>query len=362
MSCNCQNNCGCEPTNLFIGPGQCCPDVSSQLHSIIGVDRNCNPVRLEPEDNTIVGSDNGRVKNLDGSDEKPIKLAVAKRISGSGGILIQGLDGRIIAVIPDIENIPDVSYLTYSGGVFKFAGIDQILNFSDEEMPSVTGGFLASFGCSGDGRLSLAKFIPGCSGRRFLVINEDGTVSCDEVSVTECRDLETTGISDGILVCHSGTQKLLTPEEGKTIVGVADGDDVTWQLTDAITGHTFVTQHTVHSRVGSDMAVTTAPFTTNVDVTTLPGYDASYTGAILSGWLETTIRTANYKIRVKIDGRQMLSAFAHATYAESSDNNQMHIPIPENKVWVLSQERSLWLAGDNYGSYELYIWLDGWFK
>lgn len=226
-------NCECDDANDLSGPGNCCPPEEASVNALLGVNRNCETRRIIPVPKTVLGVNaQGKTRHIDGSDANPLILAIARKLSGDGGVLIQSTEGRVLSVIPSPESdpLPDLAYFGISGGELKFIiPSNADLSWADDEVPTVVNGILSSFTCGGDGRLKLAKWgldpdnpIP-LGEQRYLVMNADGTVSYVNYAFDDCMSQGDEAIVDGLLACKDGKIVTITPDEDEFIKGTSSG-------------------------------------------------------------------------------------------------------------------------------------------
>lgn len=209
-------NCGSCENSDYEDP-KCCPDSIASGHAVDVRDRNCVVKRILPTPG-LFGVANGKFKQLTGSDESPIKgMEISEVDSADGVVLIQTPEGRVLAITP-VEGTSEAQVfgLVYQDSVLKFAPINKnVPYFVDADLASSTTGIIPVFGCTGDGLLSIGKLLPGCTGNRYLVIAENGNVSCDTRETDDCvGETAEDGIIDYILGCKDGKLAKIAPEEG----------------------------------------------------------------------------------------------------------------------------------------------------
>lgn len=230
MACkNCQNE-DYDPTS------DCCPDTAESGHAIDVRGRDCKIRRMVPGKG-LVGVHHGKFHQLDGSDEKPIAELDIKGVTSSDGlVIIQTTEGRILGIQPEEgTDSARIFGLVYQDGNLKFAPINELPpSFTDSSLATIKSGILASFGCAGDGSLTLGKLLPGCEGIRHLVIDANGNVTCDTIEVGGCRDVTPVDELDSVWGCKDGVFSPLLPVLGKGLVGA--GDPVKWTVGDIATG------------------------------------------------------------------------------------------------------------------------------
>jgi hypothetical protein len=250
------NNCECYDVNDLSGPGSCCPPEEASVSNLLGVNRNCETRRLLVQPKTVMGVNaQGNLRGLTGSDDNPIILGIARRMSGDGGVVIQSTEGRILSVIPaaDGAELPDLAYFGIAGGELKFIiPSAQDLSWADDEVSTVVNGTLATFTCAGNGRIKMAKYgldpdnpIPDGE-YRYMIMRPDGTVSYVDYSFDDCVSSSDEAIVDGILACKSGKIVTITPGEDEYLYGTGSG--VTSK--EIITGLTMINPVTAYAYAG----------------------------------------------------------------------------------------------------------------
>jgi hypothetical protein len=283
-------DCGTCENPDYTPEAQCCPDTANTVNAVDGRDRNCKIRRVLPTKGffaNLIGTNTAGF--LNGSAEQPLYSDIEDVLASDGYVIIQTEGGRILALKPDGELAASQSLsLVYSGGVLKFAPFEFDMEFTDEDMASVKSGFLAALACSGTGKLTIGKFIPGCTGTRHLVIDAAGNVSCDTIEVGACRDVTAVDQLDSIWGCKDGVFSPLLPVVGKTLIG--SGDPVKWVLGENLSNKVLLdTRYLIAKRNSGFTATTNIPVAIDLtgttsgtqsgtfDMTVIPSYVAGYT-------------------------------------------------------------------------------------
>lgn len=262
--------CGnCENPDYTPG-ADCCPDTTEAGLSLDVRDRNCRIKRLVAERGIVAADERAtRIKFTDGSNGRPLFLDVEEITGSDGSVLLQTPSGRILAVVPDGES-SQLLTLVYDGGQIKFAPVNyDDLKFTDANLPTAKSGFLAGYSCAADGRVQLAKFIPGCEGNRYLVINEAGEVTCDTRETDDCLgEVAEDGIVDYIFGCKDGKIVKIAPEEGN----ILQYKDSKWEMlasaaNEVWVGGTFIYQNDYTSISSPNFGPVVIPFGSGVPST-----------------------------------------------------------------------------------------------
>jgi hypothetical protein len=235
-TCSTCQNSDYDPDN------PCCPDSVPLVNHVLGKDRSCKTKRIEAR-RGILASASDKAGFLTGSASQPIAgMDFEQVLSSDGYVIIQTPNGRLYALKPDGGSEGTLLQLVWDGSVLKFVNIDFNNSSLADDAVSVTDtGFLAAWGCAGDGRIGLKKFVPGCEGSRYLVIDTEGNVTCDDRETDDCYgETVSDGLMDFIVGCSEGKIVKIAPEDGsilqyKLVEGVAK-----WSLEPFVQNETFV--------------------------------------------------------------------------------------------------------------------------
>lgn len=240
---NCQNS-DYDPDN------PCCPDSVPLVNAVMGKDRSCKTKRIETRKG-ILAEASGKAGFMDGSAEQPIHLGLEEVQGIDGGVMVQTPSGRVLLLIPNPETAAStLLQLVYDGSVLKFVEVSfDNQSLADEEVSVTDSGILAAWGCAGDGRIKLSKFVPGCEGLRYLVINEAGDVTCDTREIDDCMGtLAEDGTMDFILGCEGGKLVTIAPEDGSILQYELVGSDPKWVMKPFSQNETFIGGEFFHQR------------------------------------------------------------------------------------------------------------------
>lgn len=170
MGCTC-NTCETES----VTPS--CPACACKGDSVVIRDDSCAERQLKGIPSGLVACDEeGKVSMKDGSDTNPIDLALVKSELSGKAIFILGSDGKLSALEYSKEN--EGMFIGFIDGEVKAVNIDsELLRYNEEAIGSENHGFLAVWGCGGDGKITLSKSgLKDCS----IALDKDGKVVCSD--------------------------------------------------------------------------------------------------------------------------------------------------------------------------------------
>jgi len=101
------------------------------------------------------------------------------------------------------------------------------------------------------------------------------------------------------------------------------------------------------------------PMNVSVDLTTRPSYDAKYSTVVLSLQLFGNSGTRSYDLFMKVDGEEFIRVKVPLPGLTSSNNTQIHVPIPASKQ-INIQALEYTNALGTYGETGAEVYLDGW--
>lgn len=101
------------------------------------------------------------------------------------------------------------------------------------------------------------------------------------------------------------------------------------------------------------------PMNVSVDLTTRPSYDAKYSTVILSLQLFGNSGTRSYDLFMKVDGEEFIRVKIPLPGLTSSNNIQIHVPIPASKQINIQALEYTNVPG-TYGETGAEAYLDGW--
>lgn len=359
MSCDCcKNN---EEPRIFD-----CPECADQVSFVSGVDRECRERRLSAINKSVLTNYNGKVRFSDGSEDRPIFLDVQEIDSGSGGIIIQSTGGRIRKLVPPDDQTSgeyDVYELVAEGNnlMWKLKGESSPV-FRDSDISANSAVQLAGFGCASRGKTSLVALNPGCSGNRYLKINQEGLVTCADDEIDTCMAKEETETLSMLAGCHDGKWKGIKAQAGMTIIG-SDSEDSQWQLVEAVGSSLFIPRHTIWERsVSNNFNSGTEPHSQTIDITSLPQYNAAFNGAILNfSWFGNT-SSSRATVKMIVNGNEYLRCRWDTGFQVETNNNTALVEIPDNKVWSFQITRDSFQPASQSGYHYVKLEIDGWIR
>jgi hypothetical protein len=359
------NNCPCPDPNSE-PDDVCCPDTIDVADAIDARDRSCAKRRIKPSGGKgiLAVTKVNKWRASDGSSNQPVVMDFEQVASSTGYNIVQDLSGRLLALKPTPTGT-EILKLVFADGELKFVP-DNFSNQSinDDEITSVTSGVLAAIACDGEGRVKIGKFLPDCitveGAKRFLVIDEDGNVTCDDIDVGTCREVDSVDEMDSLRGCAAGLEVELLPVAGKTIIG-SDATPSKWIVDDSVSAHAPVDRTVVHSS-HVPFADNTALRTDVIDITALPGYLADYKFAMLTFKYYAASSTSHFIHDVAVDGRDYVGAACGTDFEVPYHYNSALVKIPDTKQWTITNTRSVWIPGSATGLHNLDIWIDGWVK
>ena len=180
-------------------------------------DRNGIPKNLDNLDKSVlVSSEDEGVEARDGSHDRPIFLNLDDLVT-AGAIVIVSDDGKL-GIVKANGNQNQIFGL-FNGGIGFKDETAAIPEFESSQLESSSGGRLASFGCSSNGKVRLTSFNPNIQSTKYLTIDENGNVNVSDHDIDGCpsADAVDDGEIDYILGCKNGSLVILPPQEGKIL-------------------------------------------------------------------------------------------------------------------------------------------------
>jgi hypothetical protein len=331
------NNCGDCEDDKYTPESVCCPDTAESGVSVDVRDRNCKVKRVRGAKG-LFGAIKGKVVQfLDGSSSQPIELSLETVLSSNGYVVIQTVDGRVLALNPNGSSVP--LQLVYDSGVLKFVPFTTSKNYIDSELVSSNSMVLAGFSCLADGNVQLGKFLPNCTGNRHLVISEDGKVTCDTVEVGACRSVTAVDDLDSVWGCKDGVFSPLLPVEGKVLIGTGAAPDTKWALGESGSGIKLINPR-VQLASGTYSGINNGIMhTSNISWAIQPEYLATHRYVIVRAIAQLGSRGMDTIGELRMDGQNMVSVKVreHPTLTcdHDTDTNQQILAIPGSKVSLL---------------------------
>lgn len=141
--------------------------------------------------------------------------------------------------------------------------------------------------------------------------------------------------------------------DGKMIVG----ESGTWKLKDAITNSWTVVpgEYKAFSQVSGTLP---SDVTSVVDLKLTPGYLATFRQALVTIYMSGVVTSADYRTKVKIDGKLHCEIRIVAAFGSQSSMNQVILPISVTGTVTVEIEHTTTVAGTSNGS-EIYVRVDG---
>lgn len=335
-------DCGCNTTDDTCYPF--CPIESKSVFFLTGVDRNCDPVRLEKYSSGLVWVDkNDYVKILDGSNDNPIKLKLPSKQTSDGSIVIQDSSGRVISVSP-IES-EDTLYLSNTGGVFSFTKFNQSAKLNPDEIVNVSSGNLAVIACGGQGGVSIGNLVLGSdyptpSGQyRYLVIGSDNIIRPADSLTDEPVSLTEEETASYIKVVKDGKDGVMTLNEGEFLTGDGSGNVIKKEINIGI--HKLQNPQTIYSYTGSGTPVNQS---TTVDADSINGVPEEARALIIttSCHLNRTGDSGSFdSIQVQLNGLPRCSSSVSAYNRADANISPSSIDfIPSSRLVAVSVNKS----------------------
>lgn len=339
-NCQCQT---CLPTCGHPSPASC-PDYIVTGTAVKVVDSNCTERLLSGTGLTY--SIDGVVYNTDGSARYgQIKLN-PEQSGGGKGILVRTADGTLVSLG---EEAPDGSVIFKIGGQWKAGSItDQTTSFAESSLRRFSTN-LASFGCGPNGTLTLGIY-DGCPDG-FLSFDSLGAVSCKsitDIATSMLTEICNTAISipddeaiSGILVCTENGIRKSAQTQGKTYLA---------------TPLLIYCQHRVWSGFvpspGNEVAnippltpSIPGPFAdqlVDVDLSTLPGYSDLAKEVMINILTKAyTDSLSSWDLVVVVNGMEYARIAMGYANSYGTDNNQVHVRIPDNKKLTIHAQRQV---------------------
>lgn len=358
--------CGDCENGDYTPDASCCPDTQDFVNAIDGRDRNCKIRRILPAKGflaNLLGSN--KAGFLDGSADQPIGANFEQVLSSDGYVIIQTQAGRILALKPDDESSQLLS-LVWDGGVLKFAPITFDATFDDATISSVKSGFLAALACSGTGKLTIGKFLPGCEGTRYLTIDAAGNVTCDTVEVGNCRNVTAVDELDSLWGCKEGVFSPIVPVEGKTLIGEGASPNTKWVIGESSSGIQLINPRVLIAQGGFGEGFGTL-YSGNIAWASQSGYLAKYRYVIVRAIAQLGSNGIDCTGVMRMDGINIANTKVreHPVLSgdHDTDSNQQILEIPGSKTslleWVVTDLGNSNLGeGLNQSGFSFY--LEGW--
>lgn len=335
-------NCGCETTDNCWDSE--CPPVEKSFFYLAGFNRNCEIVRVDPgEDGLLSVTKTGSISSLDGSIEKPITLNIPVSESSDGSIVIQTGSGVVESIAP--QDNGEKQYLTYKSGVFSFSEtLFPDIKWEPEDIPTASQGSIAVLSCGGGGKVALGSLFPadsdsyGTGERRFLVINEFGTVTILDRDVNDAPDTSPETELDALFGLKDGKIVPIELTEGQYLSADSDGKIIPVELP--------VNTRLIVLSAPVNVVSYTGVFASNsntYDLTSISEIqdqiDAGRTivgiGLAIDGtsWLTSSSNDTHYRYRVDISGRTALRlSMASNSYEGDGSTSSMLVPYPAGAI------------------------------
>lgn len=360
MSCNCRS---CGPQCDSVNPGNCLDGID--IGKLIVSDENCDQRILEGSLGIIYADEDGNHFVTDGSQKRgPINLK-PPYTDGADTILVLDENGNVYQLG---EALVEGNVLIVRGGKLVLASqTEEKTTFDPEELRKGSGPF-AVFICGPNGTVTLGQY-DGC---------KDGIMAFDEDGLSLC--LSYTALAEALLIPICSVIKVVQPDDifKGSVVCTDQGlrlqtsspkrlwsnpPLLIYKQIKLYPGFVLPPGNTV-TDIPSAGPGTTGYFaseTLAVNLATQTGYDVRATAVVLNCLLKGYGGGGSFDMVLVVNGMEYCRVPLVDNATSGSDNSQIIVPIPDNKIIeikALRQVNSGIGSGDE--STSCLVWLQAW--